>query len=193
MMRPALVLYQLRSRTVLVGLALILLVLNLGRVTVNYFNNRQEMVANRVALLQQQRRTVADLDTLRQRVEALRDRKEQIETFFFTGESQEKVASAMQIALQEKVAKTALEPESLRPIMRARKEKDDRDYQELAIKLRLSGSLQDFLDFIAELYRSKHLFLIESFVIKPTRKDLKILMDLKGFYKLTGSGEKGKQ
>ncbi len=194
MMRLAAILYQFRSRGVLITIALVLLVLNFGRLTVNYLNSREEMLANRVALLQQQRRLAAGVENLRQRVEALEQQKKGVEAFLFRGESMETVASAMQIALQEKVAKSGLTPESLRPITRGRKDKkDERHYHELAIKLRLAGDLQGMLDFIAEIYRSKHLFIIESFVIKPTRKDLKILMDLKGFYTLAAAGDDHKE
>ena len=193
MMRLAALLYQFRSRGALVTIALVLLVLNLGRLTVNYLNGRQEMLANRVALLQQQRRLAAGVESLRQRVAALEKRQAAMESLLFRGESSETVASAMQIDLQGKVAKSGLTPESLRPIMRgrAKEAKEERRYRELAVKLRLAGDLTGLLDFIAELYRSHHLFVIESFVVKPTRKDLKILMDLKGFYILE-SGKGGK-
>ncbi len=66
--------------------------------------------------------------------------------------------------------------------MRKEKEKEIHD---IAIKLRLAGDIQGFLEFLAGLYRSERLFVIDNFVLKPDRNGkLKILMDLKGFYRL---------
>ncbi len=193
MTRLAALLYQFRSRGGLIAIAVLLLALNVGRLTVDYLNTRQEMLANRLTLLQQQRRLAAGIEALRARVTALEARKKEVESFLFHGESIETVASAMQIALQGTVAKSGLTPESVRPIMRGRgkEAKEERQYRELAVKLRLAGDLAGLLDFIAELYRSKRLFVIESLVVKPTRKELKVLMDLKGFYVLTNGGEGG--
>ena len=193
MTRLAALLYQFRSRGGLIAIAVLLLALNVGRLTVDYLNTRQEMLANRLTLLQQQRRLAAGIEALRARVAALEARKKEVESFLFHGESIETVASAMQIALQGTVAKSGLTPESVRPIMRGRgkEAKEERQYRELAVKLRLAGDLAGLLDFIAELYRSKRLFVIESLVVKPTRKELKVLMDLKGFYVLTNGGEGG--
>ncbi len=192
MTRLAALLYQLRSRGGLIAIALLLLALNVGRLTVDYLDSRQEMLANRLTFLQQQRRLAAGIETLRARVAALDARKKEVESFLFHGDSIETVASAMQIALQGMVAKSGLTPESVRPIMRGRgkEAKQERQYRELAVKLRLAGDLAGLLEFISGLYRSDHLFVIESLVVKPTRKDLKVLMDLKGFYLLAGgSGE----
>lgn len=185
-------LHKARSKPFLIGLALVLLALNLGKMAVNYYKDRQLQVESRVELLEQNRKSLARIDELRESVSALEARKTQLGRYLFKGESEEQIASAMQIMLQEMVSKANLAPESLRPVLRGSsvekgKEKEIRD---IAIKLRLAGDIQGFLDFLAGLYRSEHLFIIENFVLKPDRTDkLKILMDLKGFYSLT-DGEK---
>lgn len=175
---------KLRSRGTLVAIALVLVVLNLGRFTVSWFESRQEEVQTRLALLEQNRAAVEKLDSLQAAVQSLKTRKEQAAGHWFRGDSEEKVASAMQIILQEKVAKSGLSPESIRPITRGgKKGEEDKVLRELPIKLRLSGSMDGFMNFISELYRSREVFIVESFVLKPTRgAEIKILVDLIGYY-----------
>lgn len=188
------ILHRLRSRAVLFGIAVTLLVLNLGRLAVGYFEDRQTELDSRLVRLQQQRREAAALEDLRAAIVDLEERRKGVERLLFTGASEEQIASAMQILLQEKLAKTSLEPESLRPILRGGKDKGkaEEPFQELAIKLRLSGTLQDFVEFLADIYRSDQLFIIENFVLKPSRNDvLKILLDLKGFYQITPEKKEG--
>jgi hypothetical protein len=182
--------HKIRSKPFLIGLAVALLLLNAARLLVNYYQDRQLQVESRVALLQQQQHSLEKLDDLRKSVAALEARKEQLRHYLFIGESEERIASAMQITLQEKVSKAHLEPESLRPILRGGDKGEEKKIQDISIKLRLSGDIQGFLDFIAELYRSDSFFLIENFVLKPDRQNkLKILMDLKGFYQLSQEKE----
>jgi hypothetical protein len=90
----------------------------------------------------------------------------------------------MQIMLQELVTKAGLEPESIRPMVSGT-QKGPRDFHEISIKIRLAGTQSQFVDFIAQLYRSDKLFQVESFTLKPYKKsEMKIFIDLKGFYTL---------
>lgn len=181
------VLHKVRSRSFLIGLALLLLLFNLAKISVNYFRDQQAEVASRVALLDQQRKSVARIDELRVSVSSLAARKAALDHYLFKGESEARVASAMQIMLQEMVSKANLDPESLRPILRGRRDEKDKkkEIHGIAIKLRLSGDIQGFLDFLASLYRSDRLFVIDNFILRPDRNDkLQIMMDLKGFYRL---------
>ena len=177
---------KLRSRAILIGLAVLLLLFNLAKMSVGYFKDQQAEVESRVALLTQQRKAVARIDDLRESVSALEARKTALDRYLFQGESEERIASAMQIMLQEMVSKANLDPESLRPVLRGGGEKEkEKDIHDIAIKLRLAGDIQGFLEFLAGLYRSERLFVIDNFVLKPDRNGkLKILMDLKGFYRL---------
>ena len=188
------VLHKVRSRSFLIGLAVLLLLFNLAKVSLNYFRDQQVEVESRIALLQQQRQSVARIDELRQSVSSLEARKTALDRYLFKGESEERVASAMQIILQEMVSKAKLDPESLRPVLRggSGEKGKEKEIHHIAIKLRLAGDIQGFLDFLAGLYRSQRLFVIDNFVLKPDRNGkLKILMDLKGFY-LLAAGEDSK-
>ena len=189
---PVLV-HKIRSKQFLIGLAVVLLFLNFAKMGVNYFKDQQLQVESRVELLEQQKKAVAKIDELRESVSTLEARKAQLSRYLFTGESAEQIASAMQIMLQEIVAKANLAPESLRPVLRGNSADKDKEKEihEIAIKLRLAGDMQGFLEFLAGLYRSEQLFMIENFVLKPDRNNkLKILMDLKGFYRLADGEEK---
>ncbi|MCK5403759.1 MAG: type 4a pilus biogenesis protein PilO [Desulfobulbaceae bacterium] len=184
MNRILIMMRQNRRRLLLALVAGVLLFLNFGRSGMNYFSDKDEAIDSRIELLSQHTLSVDKLSALKKRVAQLERQKKQLDQYLFTGESEEQIASQMQILLQENVSKAGLEPESLRPIIQ-RDRGGDKGYSEVAIKLRLSGSLSAFNTFVADMYRSKRLFKVESFVLKPYRKKgLKILMDLKGYYKL---------
>jgi len=182
------IMLKVRSRAFLIGLAVVLLLANLVRMGANYYTDRQDQVESQLLLLQQEQHSLARLEELRNSVAVLQARKEQLDRYFFKGESEERIASAMQIILQEKLAKANLAPESLRPLLRGGGDKGkEKNIHDITIKLRLAGDIGGFLEFIAELYRSEQLFVIDNFIVKPDRNSqLKILMDLKGFYQLTG-------
>ena len=185
------IVHKMRTKGFLIGLAAALLLLNLAKMSVNYYKDRQDEVESKTLLLQQQERALEKLDDLRQSVAMLEAKKEQLDRFLFQGDSEERIASAMQIILQEKLSKANLAPESLRPILRGSIDRgQEKKIHDIAIKLRLAGDIGGFLEFIAELYRSEQLFVIENFVLKPDRQNkLKILMDLKGFYRLSGAAQ----
>ena len=165
---------------VIAGLALLLL--NLGRLGRNYYIDQKEEISSRINLLNQYQQVAARLPALKKRVRELEKRNRQYEKFFFTGLSQEEISSAMQIELQQKVSRAGLEPESIRPI---RKGSKAGSAEEIVVKLRLSGTLDQFLDFLADMYKSKKFFKMESFTIKPSKGDkLKIFLEFKGFYRL---------
>jgi len=185
---------KLRSRGALIAIVLVLAVLNLGRFTLSWFESRQEDLRTRVALLEQNRAAVAKLEALRATVQSLEERKNQLSGYWFRGDTEEQIASAMQIAIQEKVAKSGLAPESIRPVTRGgKKEGEERVLLDLPIKLRLSGTLDGFLSFSGELYQSKEVYIIESFVLKPTKgSEVKILIDLIGYYMVEGEKKEAK-
>ncbi len=171
-------------KTLLLALGAILLLLNLFRLAVGAYNNlEQDTEANQV-LYSQYQDTVSDLNNLKKRVARQKQRSAQLEKYLFNGSSEEEVSSAMQIMLQEQVTKAGLEPESIRP-MTTGKKNTSRDYNEIEIKIRLAGNINQLVDFLAELYRSDKVFQIESFTLKPYKKnEMKIFLDMKGFYSL---------
>lgn len=186
---------RLQNRRALVIIAAILLLLNFFRLGVDHFNQRSEEATSRIALLEQYRMATRKLDTTRDRVTWLETQAKEFESYLIVGESEEKIISDMQVKLQEQIAIAGLAVESLRPTRRVdrtkskEKEKETR-YDAVDINIRLSGTLNQFVEFLGQLYKSKTLFQIESFTLKPYKnKDLKIFLDFKGFYKLNSDSE----
>ncbi len=173
---------RLDRKKLLIIVGVVLLILNVGRLGRNYYTSRKEEVSSRINLLNQYKRDVARLPGLKKRVRQLERENQQLEKFFFTGSSEEEISSAMQIELQKKVSSVGLEPESVRPVKKAGK---PGSAEEIVIKLRLNGNIDQFVDFLTDLYGTKKLFKLESFTIKPVKADkLKIFLEFKGFYRL---------
>ncbi|MCK9294773.1 MAG: type II secretion system protein GspM [Desulfobulbaceae bacterium] len=163
----------------------LLLLLNLGRMSLQAYSNQIAEAGEKQNLLARYQETVNQLPALKKRVARLEQKSIKVEKYLFSGTSEEAVSSAMQIMLQELVTKAGLEPESIRPMVSGGTKTATRDYHEISIKIRLSGTLSQFVDFIAQLYRSDKLFQVESFTLKPYKKtEMKIFIDLKGFYTL---------
>ena len=180
---------RLRSRKSLIIIAVVLLILNLFRLVYDHFDQKEENVSNRIALLEQYRMTIRNLDETRERVAWLETQAEDIDNYLLSGPSEEKIISDIQIKLQEQISLAALSVESLRPVRRRTdksKTKDkEKSYNVAEINIRLSGTLNQFVNFLGYLYKSKKLYHIESFTLKPYKnKELKIFLDFKGYYKV---------
>lgn len=180
---------RFRLRIVLVLLAVVLAGFSVWRQMEARYATKEEYIASRKVLLDQHRLTVRKLSGLKKQVEQLEERRQQVDKILFTGASEEEVASAMQLLVQEKLNGTGLETESLRPVLQTPvKEKDGgkkKGYGEISVKARLSGTLNGFSTFLANLYQSDKLFRIESFSIKAYKgTGLKIFIDINGYYKL---------
>ncbi len=177
-----------RSKHLLITVALILLGLNMVRLATDHYEKQREEVSSRIALLDQYQVATRRLAGLRRSIPLLEKQKIQLESFLFNGETEDKITSVMQIKLQDLISKAGLEIESVRPLREASK---GSGYGEIPIKVRLSGALNQFVDFLAGFYRSKQLFKIESFTLKPYKqKDLKLFIEFKGYYKLQTSEPK---
>jgi hypothetical protein len=171
------------TKPLLIAIALVLVVLNVGRFSYDFYQERKEVVETRMALLERYQESIAELPALRSRVTALERRKALFEEHLLRGNSEEEIASAMQIMLQEQLVKAGLEPESLRP--QAGEPLKGREYGAISIKVRSTGTLNDLVGFLASLSRSRQLFRIESFTLTPhNQTQLKIFIDFKGYYKL---------
>lgn len=177
-------------RYLLGGIAALLLLLNLGRLGLDYLDSRQAELTDRMAMLTQYREAVQRLPELEDRVVLLSRRQQRLESFLFQGESEEKIASAMQIMLQTEVSNAGLEPEFIQPV-RAGEGGDRKEHGEIAIKIRMSGALNDLGVFLHSRYAGKQFFRIESLTIKPFKPgELKISMDVRGYYKIGREAEK---
>ena len=179
-------------RYLLGGIAAVLLVVNLGSWALDYFDSRQAELEDRITMLAQYREAVQRLPELEDRVTLLARRQQQLESFLFQGENEEKVASAMQIMLQSELSNAGLEPEFIQPVRAGEGGGGDRkEHGEIAIKIRMSGALNDLGRFLHSRYLSKQFFRIESVAIKPFRPgELKISLDVRGYYKIGKEGGK---
>jgi hypothetical protein len=102
---------RIDRRHLLLGVAALLLLLNIGRWGADYLDSRQQELADRIELLAQYQKSVHKLPQVRQRVSRLKKRAQYLESFLFSGDSEEKIASAMQIKLQSQISKAGLAPE----------------------------------------------------------------------------------
>lgn len=182
--------HRFDRRHLLAGVAAVLLVANLGSWAWDYLDSRQAELEDRMTMLAQYREAVQRLPELEDRVALLARRQQQLESFLFQGENEEKVASTMQIMLQSEVTNAGLEPEFIQPV-RAGEGGDRKEHGEIAIKIRMSGALNDLGRFLHSRYLSKQFFRIESVSIKPFRPgELKISLDVRGYYKIGAEGGK---
>lgn len=173
-----------RTRNGLLSIVGLLLVLNGARLINGKYAEIHQTVESKQALLGQYRMSTKDLDAVRARVQQLEGRKTQFEAHLFQGASVKDVTSAMQIKLQEVLSQVGMNPESISPVTKGGKETDT-SYGEVSIKIRLGGTLENFIKFMAEIYKMNYLFRLENVTIKPFKnEELKIFLELKGYYRL---------
>lgn len=177
------------SRNLLLGLAGLLLLLNLGRWLQSSYQADQATLESRQASLARYRDLADRGPGLRAQLERLTAERERVVKYLFTGANEENIVSAMQLDLQALVTTAGLETESIRPL----KQKSEREGEggkglgEVAIKASLAGTLEQYQAFLAELFRSGKFYTIESVTLSPYKKsELKILLDLRGYFIITG-------
>ena len=183
---------KFERRSLLIAAAVILLLVNLGRWGHDTYQTRQEEVESKVAQLGRYQLVTQKAERFEKRLTDLQRAKEQVGKYFFEGNNDNKLSSAMQLRVQALVVKSGMQAESIRPLIQKAEGQQGKDgygnaMGEVLIKARLAGTLSQFMNFVAELYRGKEYFEIQSVDLKPYRdKGLKILVDLKGFYIPTG-------
>ncbi len=178
---------RFERRYLLIAVAVVLLLFNLGRWATNLYQARQTELESNLARLEQYGFVTGKTVSLEEQLNSLTKQKTKVEKYFFTGATDDKIASAMQIRIQALIARTGMQSESIRPIRQKleaeRGKGEDRSILgEVVVKVRLAGSLMQFMDFISELYKGKEFFKIESFSLKPYKSGLKIFIDLRGYY-----------
>lgn len=175
---------QFQSRTLLIGAAALLLAVNLGRLGVNlYYENLGEALG-KVKMLSQYQEQAEEITQLKNKVAALDRQQKQLDHYFLVGKSEEDISSALQIVLQEMVVKSGLQPEFIRPTRSGGISQTEK-LNEITVNLRVAGTIDNFMTFIRDLYKSASYFKVESLSIKPFKDaELKIVMEVKGFYKL---------
>jgi len=174
-----------RTRNGLLVIVGALLLLNGVRLLNAKYAEIQQSVESKQALLGQYRMSTKEIDAVRVRVQQLEARRAQFESHLFQGGSEKDVTSTMQIRLQDVLAQVGLNPESVSAVTKGGKDSGN-PYGEVVIKVRLGGTLEGFVKFLAQLYTMDVLFRVENFTAKPFKKEeLKIFLELKGYYRLT--------
>jgi len=175
-----------RTRNGLLVIVGLLLLMNAVRLINGKYADILQGVESKQALLGQYRMSTKDIDAVRAKIQQLEARKAQFEKHLFRGESEKDITSAMQIKLQDVLGRVGMNPESLSPSPAAKGGKDDANpYGEVIIKIRLGGTLESFMKFLAELYKMEYLFRVENVTVKPLKKEeVKIFLELKGYYRL---------
>lgn len=171
-------------RTVLIVVAAVLLAANVVRLLYAARRNMVAGIESKVATLESARRQKAALARLASGRKALEARAAAVEKQLFSGAGEEEVASAMQIRLQKMVAASGIESESIRPVPAALKPGEKEGVLiPMVVKMRLTGTMTEFLDFMKRLYGDEKFFKVEKVTMRPFRKaGLKIYLEIKGYY-----------
>ncbi len=167
-------------KTLLVGLAGLFLCFGLIRFTFGIYQEKALDIEAKEATLFAQMKSSRKLPSLKKEVALLEREVKKAQSVLFQGPNPDTITSTIQIRLQALISEAGLEPESLRPLGG---KKRDNGMQSISIKLRVNGSLENFAEFLAALYRNDKFFLIENCTLKPDKlKGIKVFMDLKAFY-----------
>ena len=119
--------------------------------------------------------------SLRQQTRQQIQQLSHLDSSLLKGKSKDVARSTMQIQVQSMLTSSGLEPESLRPV--TARESGNETIHSVLLKLRLSGSIEQFQKFLTTLYKADTFFHIEGLTIKPFKHNqLKIYMDLRSYY-----------
>ncbi len=180
---------RLRSRSVLIIIAIGLVILNVGRMASSQYNEYYQGIESKQDLLGQYQISTKNIDSMRKRIKQLEGKKKQMDSLMFTGASKQEITSAIQIKIQELLGRANLTPESLAPARDSNKNKD-KQYGDVSVKIRLTAQYADIIQFLKELYQLDYLLKVDNFTLKPFKgSQLKVFLELKGFYKLTTAPE----
>lgn len=181
----------IRTRNGLFVVVGVLAALNIGRFAVSKYNEVYDGIESKQALHDQYEISTQSIDSLRNRIKQLEERRDQFDQHLFSGSSPEEISSAMQLKLQELLGTSGLSPESLRPLTKSSGKDEEKLYGEVIVKIRLTGDLESFMKFLSSLYKLNYFFKIENFTLKPFKNtELKVFLELKGFYRLIKAEKK---
>ncbi len=182
------ILHRTGSRGLLLGVVGLLVLVKLGLWLQETYQADQAELASRQASLVRSRKLTGKIPELRSQLQGLNDERERLGKYLFTGSNEENVISAMQLDLQAMVTTAGLEAETIRPLKQKNAQASgvESALGEVALKASLSGTLAEYLAFLAELYRSPKVYKIEAVTLSPFKKsELKILIDLRGYFVIT--------
>lgn len=184
-------LHQIGSRGLLLSMVGLLLFVKLGLQLQDAYQADQADLASRQASLARYQKLTGKFPELQDQLQRLTAERERLGGILFTGSSEENIISAMQLDLQALVTTAGLEAETIRPIKQKNAQSlgGETGLGEVAIKVSLNGTLAECLSFLAELYGSGKFYKVEAVTLSPYKKtDLKILIDLRGYFITTAPG-----
>lgn len=179
---------RIGSRGLLLGLVGLLLLIKVGLNLQETYQAEQDDLARRQANLLKFRKLTGKIPELKAQLQRLTAERDRLAKALFTGSNEENILSAMQLDLQALVTTAGLEAETIRPV----KQKNEREtggqagLGEVLVKASLNGTLAGYSALLAELYGSGKFYKIEAVTLTPNKKtDLKILLDLRGYFVTT--------
>ncbi len=174
-----------RTRFILGGVALLLLLVNLATYGLDRYRERLVSIDNRQSFLARQRVTAARLPLIKEKLFLQETQRRELEKLLFRGRSEEEISSSIQVMLQRELAAANLTLESLRPRPESASGGPTADFSTVAMTLQAVGPLDGFTSFLAALYRAEQFLKVESFSVQYHSEDkVKVSLDLKGFYRL---------
>lgn len=183
------IMHRRNSRGLLLGVVVLLALIKLGFWLQESYQADQAELASRKASLARYQKLTGQIPELSRQLRLLNDRREKLAKYLFTGSNEENIISAMQLDIQAMVSTAGLEPESFRPLKQKNSQQvggESSALGEVAIKASFNGTLAEYQAFLAELYRSPKMYKIEAVTLTPFKKsDLKILIDLRGYFLIT--------
>lgn len=182
------ILHRIGSRGLLLSLVGLLLLIKLGLMLYDSYKAEQIELESRRASLVRYQKLTGKVPELRRQLQSLTAEREKLRQILFTGTSEENIISGMQLDLQALVATAGLESEAIRPIKQknVRAGGDEFGLGEVAIKASLTGTLAEYLTFLAALYGSDKFYKVEMVTLSPYKNsEVKILIDLRGYFVTT--------
>lgn len=182
------VLHRIGSRGLLLSLVALLLLIKVGLTLQDAYQAELVELESRRASLARYQKLTGKVPELRSQLQRLTAEREKLRQILFTGSSEENIISAMQLDLQALVTTAGLEPETIRPVKQKNVREDGGEFGlgEVAIKASLTGTLAEYLTFLAALYGSEKFYKIEAVSLSPYKySELKIAIDLRGYFVTT--------
>lgn len=182
------ILHRIGSRGLLLSVVALLLLIKLGLELQGAYQAEQDVLESRRASLVRYQKLTGKVPELRSQLQRLTAERDKLRQILFAGSSEENIISAMQLDLQALVTTAGLESETIRPIKQKNVRADGEEFGlgEVAIKASLTGTLAEYLNFLAALYGSEKFYKIEAVTISAYKKsDLKIAIDLRGYFLTT--------
>lgn len=179
------------QKTIIIGVAIFLSFIACVFFLMSIYTSMQVELENQEQQLFMDQKNIRKLNGLRQQIKQQTQQLTHLDRSLIKGKGQDTILSAMQIQVQSMLTSSGLEPEFLRPV--TSRESGGNAIQSVVLKLRLSGTIEQFKNFLSAIYKADSFFHIEGLTIKPFKQDqIKIYMDLRGYYQTSSSNSSKK-